>query len=348
MLGRDYVTFPSLPMDSNLIDYYTVVAVQNNTVVSVYEPTSSTLIREVTLLWPGDLVQLELSASGYHHVNGTHPFYLYAKLTGADPNLSDRRGRCSVTLLHAGLFRETYKLTIVPPLLVEPASVYVVVIVNTSLAGQVEVVSENGTRTKPDNCQSVTGTAWSGCYFLVENDVPGSVYTVQVMSPSSSKFGAYVFVRVPDPDKLLCFQLGLPDLTPSLLTKEYDYSSYYSTLMLRPQCDSTESTTSAASPPPEVTQCPTLIPNATAVTMTTEELEEALEEITQHLTVETSSLSSVRRTKESAPDERASSTSMGYFSLVFICVFLGLLILSDCRKLYVDLRTAVENIRTGR
>lgn len=247
-------------------------------------------------------------------------------------------------MLHAGLFRTSYKLPVFGPMS-DASALFVVVIVKTSDRESVEMVHPDGSMHKLDNCQVVSATQWSGCFFEVTNITSGSVYRVVTNSASSpAKFAAYLFARLTDPDKLLCFQLGLPEMSSLTRDERYDISSYTSIMNLKPVCDVTEPTTFSL---PEVTQCP-VTPNTTEVTMTSSELEEALEQITTHLTVEKSSLSSTKRAKESAPDERASSTSMGYFSLSLIGAFLGLVIVSDFGKLFIDMKLAIRNIKSLR
>ncbi|GFN77151.1 C-type lectin [Plakobranchus ocellatus] len=77
------------------------------------------------------------------------------------------------------------------------------------------------------------------------------------------------------------------------------------------------------------------------ITLTSEELEEVIEKIVSNLWVEKSSLSSSRRKKESTPDERVSSTTMGVVSISFIATILGLIIVSDFPKLFLDLKKAL-------
>ncbi|KAK3803130.1 hypothetical protein RRG08_060102, partial [Elysia crispata] len=83
MIGSDYITFPSLPMNVSVTDHYTVVAVHSDTTITIYDPDASVAPRKIFLKSAGDVFDLELSASGFYHVNGTNPFYLYARLTGA-------------------------------------------------------------------------------------------------------------------------------------------------------------------------------------------------------------------------------------------------------------------------
>ena len=79
----------------------------------------------------------------------------------------------------------------------------------------------------------------------------------------------------------------------------------------------------------------------TNTTLTMKELEEAVEKIIDHLSVNIEELSSVKRSKISAPDDRVSSTTMGMGGIVFIVVVLGLVFVSDVSKLVHDLRSAL-------
>ena len=75
-------------------------------------------------------------------------------------------------------------------------------------------------------------------------------------------------------------------------------------------------------------------------------MEEMLGEIVTKLSVKKENLSAVVRKKVSAPDTRTSSTNGGYFSVSFVAVFFTLVILSDCWKLFLDIRSALCNIRS--
>ena len=87
------------------------------------------------------------------------------------------------------------------------------------------------------------------------------------------------------------------------------------------------------------------IPHIPDTNLTRAELTEVLEGIVRHLSVKTEDLSSVKRSKISAPDERASSTAMGYFSLTFIGVALGTVLLLDLSKLVSDCTLAFGNVK---
>ncbi|GFS19614.1 hypothetical protein ElyMa_006877400, partial [Elysia marginata] len=80
-------------------------------------------------------------------------------------------------------------------------------------------------------------------------------------------------------------------------------------------------------------------------TLSTKEIEETKDKIINHLKVETEALSSFKRSKISAPDQRASSTSMGIFGLGFITIILVVVIVSDISKLLLDIKLALANIR---
>ncbi|KAK3742043.1 hypothetical protein RRG08_060127 [Elysia crispata] len=67
-------------------------------------------------------------------------------------------------------------------------------------------------------------------------------------------------------------------------------------------------------------------------TLTLKEMEGTVEKIITHLRVNTEELSSVKRSKISAPDDRVSSTTMGMGGIVFIVVVTGLMIVSDIGK----------------
>ncbi|KAK3803132.1 hypothetical protein RRG08_060104 [Elysia crispata] len=356
MVGSHYITFPSLPMDPANIDYFTVVAVHRVTKITAYDADNALVVRQTTLWWAGDSIELELPASGFYYINGTSPFYLYARITGKDPNDKSRSGLCSLTLFHESLFRDSYTVAVVGPL-AEATSVYVIAIVRTLDSEFIEIESGWGTVQVPDLCQDVNGTEWSGCYFRLVYAVSGAVYRVQMALDGYSVFGAYLFARLTAADKLLCSQLGLPSLLRGDLEEEYDYPTYEKSLKSKPICPTTPTTAApitttinatSEQPPPD---CGVSTVTAPA-SLTNEELEEALEEITTRLTVKKAALSSVKRTKVSAPDQRASSTSMGYFSLSFIGVFLGLVIespssvfTSEFGRVLMELCSGIPNIR---
>ena len=65
-------------------------------------------------------------------------------------------GFCSITLLHENLFRTSYHLAIVGPL-IEMTDIYVVVIARTLVREIMTLVSGNGIRRTPDKCMTVTG-----------------------------------------------------------------------------------------------------------------------------------------------------------------------------------------------
>ena len=110
----------------------------------------------------------------------------------------------------------------------------------------------------------------------------------------------------------------------------------------------TDATTSSDKTPSDPTGCdPGIVFNNTIRHLLTPGvMEEVLQEIVNHLSVKKAELSVVRRAKESAPDPRTSSTGMGYFSLSFIGGFLSLMVIFDCRKLFLDICVAVRHVRS--
>ncbi|GFS27508.1 hypothetical protein ElyMa_005276300 [Elysia marginata] len=149
MTGSDYVTIPSLPMDSTVTDVYIVVAIHSNTRVTVNGSDPAAVSRTITLQGPGDIYHLELPASGFYHIYGTETFYLYAKLTGTD-------GLCSMALLPASLFRPSYQLVVVGPLS-QMADLFIVVVVRTLYRWTLILQGGNKPVRIPERCQDVPG-----------------------------------------------------------------------------------------------------------------------------------------------------------------------------------------------
>ncbi|GFS15225.1 hypothetical protein ElyMa_006765700, partial [Elysia marginata] len=81
-LGTDYVTFPLMFFGSGVKDTFTIVAVYEATSVEVPQTDGSTDTYDVILNRPGDAHDLELHPTAFHHVTGSKPFYLYARLGG--------------------------------------------------------------------------------------------------------------------------------------------------------------------------------------------------------------------------------------------------------------------------
>ena len=84
----------------------------------------------------------------------------------------------------------------------------------------------------------------------------------------------------------------------------------------------------------------------TNTTLTMDEVEETVEKIIMYLTVNTKELSSHKRSKISAPDDRVSSTVIGMGGIIFIGVTFGLIFVSDIGKLICDLRLAMSDLKS--
>ena len=65
-------------------------------------------------------------------------------------------GLCSMALLQEKLFRSSYHLAVVGPL-IQMTAIFVVVVVKTQDIGAVMAVSEMGVASFPDTCENVKG-----------------------------------------------------------------------------------------------------------------------------------------------------------------------------------------------
>ncbi|KAK3099848.1 hypothetical protein FSP39_010716, partial [Pinctada imbricata] len=95
----------------------------------------------------------------------------------------------------------------------------------------------------------------------------------------------------------------------------------------------TNSITEIGSTVPLSVYCLSVCHCSGTINMTTEELQEILKNIRMVLKIDTKELSSNRRKKISAPDERLLSKSMGYVAVI-VLVFIGsVIIISDLSNL---------------
>ncbi|KAL8573377.1 hypothetical protein ACOMHN_032392 [Nucella lapillus] len=76
-------------------------------------------------------------------------------------------------------------------------------------------------------------------------------------------------------------------------------------------------------------------------------LEEHKQEVKKELIVPTETLSATIRKKESAPDERPSSTSIGYLGVTMMVLVFGGLVLMDLTSLLTHVKIAAFNIKTA-
>ncbi|KAK3764723.1 hypothetical protein RRG08_042033 [Elysia crispata] len=376
MIGSDYITFPSLPMNVDIIDHFTVVAVYSNTTITVHHQNPEVTPMKIYLRWPGDIFDLELPASNFFHVNGTSIFYLYARLTRSG-------GLCSLTLMHENLFRSSYQLSVVGPLK-DMTAFFVVVIVRTQDKGAVKYRFK-GNRYVPDECRDVLDTKWSGCFFQLKNLEHQSTVDFEMDTSEISQFGAYLFTTNNLTSNTICSQLGVRKKLQNSL--EYDFNEFLSTLEPKDLCDKEATTTapqavvsdfttsnarkeesteiedtnlsSDSSHSNEATDIVSIVdedimPSGTPpckeiplinTTFSKKEVEEIVEKLIVHLRVKAEDLSKVKRSKTSAPDDRVSSTTMGMGGIVFIAVVLGLVFVSDISKLLKDLRMAIRDVK---
>ena len=111
----------------------------------------------------------------------------------------------------------------------------------------------------------------------------------------------------------------------------------------------TAATTSSDTAQPESPECgPNINLNRTITELLKPgKIEEVVAEIRTKLSMKKQNLSAVKRTKISAPNEKQSSKNLGYFNISFFGIFFSLVILSDCPKVFRDIRSAVRNIWSG-
>ncbi|GFO02931.1 endonuclease-reverse transcriptase [Plakobranchus ocellatus] len=220
LLVRRYVTFPSLPMNADVIDHFTVVASHADTVITVQTLDPVPGSQTVTLSGPGDSSDLQLPAKAFYLVEGTKQFYLYAKFSTSDVN-GLGAALCTLSLLPWRLHKQSYRFSMTEPLRAMD-SVYVAVIARTidmvninltAVGGASSVSSEMCEAVQANNPYKLSttisivspGSSMSGCYFKL-NNTAGTVYTLRTQSSSSLKFAAYMFAR--GARSLACFPLG--------------------------------------------------------------------------------------------------------------------------------------------
>jgi len=79
--------------------------------------------------------------------------------------------------------------------------------------------------------------------------------------------------------------------------------------------------------------------------MTTEEV---VEQLVQNLTIERSDLSSVRRKKTSAQDDRKSSQTFGVVGVIVISIVCGSVVLLDIPKVILNVKRLCRNSKKKR
>ncbi|GFN85291.1 hypothetical protein PoB_001179700 [Plakobranchus ocellatus] len=197
LLGSDYVTFPSLPLSPSSVDTFTIVAVFNGTIVTVFGLDPGSESRVIVLEQAGDVHDLDLPAAGFHHMTSTKPFYVYGRLGGSG-------GICTVTLLPVTLWSTRYTLQVVEPYTLL-GDVYVALIGKAGKTEETLVFSLSSIFSDiTKECGVVTASNYSACYFQVPSHQ--SSYTIQAMAGST--FAAYMFARHSNPTAGLCHQLG--------------------------------------------------------------------------------------------------------------------------------------------
>ncbi|GFO22381.1 mannose receptor c type 1 [Plakobranchus ocellatus] len=304
LLGADYVTFPSLPTDksSNVTDRFSAVAIFNDTIIQVLD-------LNITLEKAGDVTDFLLPGSGFHHVNGSKPFYLYARLkavSGVMPNVDANGpvGVCTLTLLPHSLWRSFYTFQVDQPLIA--MDVYVAIVVRTDFihTATVKVGDSAGTQYIPTSCQQVEGTLFTGCYLKL----PPVKQFYSIGDLHTPALASYVFAR--KDGAATCHQLGVRD-DPDHVT-DFNSEAYKMSLSSVETCPLTETFETSTESVPMTTQSNSITTErdretptvASRKNITLEEAEVIAEQIKQELKVEVKATSSFRRKKETVGDFR--------------------------------------------
>ncbi|GFN98030.1 mannose-binding protein c [Plakobranchus ocellatus] len=320
MSGSIIHTFPSLPMNSATMDQFTLVAAYKDTVVTVH----SNPVQTISLSLAGESYHLSLPASSFHVLRGTKPFYLYAKysLSGSiyagcyllvDRNTSGthRIQRIPSAVVSFGAYvyaRGTHSLTCFP--------------LGASLSSSAFVIDK-----------------WDWLPMPVEPIPPCNVTENSTTTEQTIRTTLQTIIEEPTTDIIdssvieTTFEEHSMDTTPmdienvtrdgvTLTTEAIDYSGTEITSKANQENNISRPTT--ANP-----NCEDIHLKIINKTLSAVELNEVVEQIVSHLHVEKTSLSSSRRKKESSPDNRVSSTSMGVLSISIILTVLALFILPD-------------------
>ncbi|KAK3803774.1 hypothetical protein RRG08_052946 [Elysia crispata] len=344
LVGSDYVTFPSLPADksTDFTDLFSAVAVFNDTLIQVPD-------YNITLDKAGDVGRLNLSASGFHHVTGNKPFYLYAQLraeysksVSKDTHLNGPFGLCSVKLLPQSLWRSVYTLHVSGPLLA--MEVYIAMVVEEEdhvNSAKVKVWDAAQTEYIPTTCQAVEGTRYVGCYLKL----PPKRQVCSIGDPQKPPLAAYVFARTHG--VATCYQMGVREnLAPDT---DFNAEDYLASLRPVEVC-------------PDSPQTPTEFIPTTEESSTTEtsaidedppiaapvKLEEAItlaKQIKKELKIDVKTTSSFQRKKQTAGDFRTGSVSLGVISLVLVSLPFCIVILVDLHSLVLYLKKFLRKHR---
>ncbi|GFO02936.1 hypothetical protein PoB_002944100 [Plakobranchus ocellatus] len=230
--GRYYITYPSLPLNSDVMDRFTVVALYEDTIITVFAPDPTLGSQSITMSAPGESYDLHLPATAFFLVRGSKDFYMHAKYQASAANRPGS-GQCTVTLVANRHQKQSYRFAMTKPLTAMD-SVYVVVIVKTESVQDITLTAGSETYSlPPDTCQGIHGTKRSGCYFKL-NNTAGTVYTLGMQASSTSEtFTAYIFAR--GANSLACFLLGANINSPYQVN--FDTDTYSTFLESSPPCN---------------------------------------------------------------------------------------------------------------
>ncbi|KAK3706219.1 hypothetical protein RRG08_038482 [Elysia crispata] len=350
-IGKNYVTFPSMPFNPSVKDTFTIVAVHNNTLVKVPHLDVNLGSYNVILHKAGDTFDIELLTGDFRHVTGSKPFYTYARLRGGD-------NPCTLTLLADHLWTDQYTFHMTEPW-TSLQDVYVIAVGNNTdmemISLEAKIDSATATITTTPNCQKVEGTNYVGCYY--ELTLVPAFYSLS--RPSGETFAAYMFGS--KDQAAACHQLGVgTDSSGKYPAMMFDAEAFLVSIQVEEAEQCPEQSTVPISPSRRKRQSGDYFKDSAATTVETteelplcgftrlnitpssEEFQEMLESISKYIKVDHHNTSQFRRKKESAPDNRMSSVSVGVFSCSLIFVSLGMLILMDITSIVAALSGIVR------
>ncbi|GFS02959.1 hypothetical protein ElyMa_002877300, partial [Elysia marginata] len=285
---------------------------------TVFNFTGQVLDYNVTLVKAGDVASLDLPSSGFHHVTGSKPFYLFAKLRAEysgspSPDATRMRtpvGVCSVQLLPQILWRSVYTLHLSGPLLT--MEVYIVLIVweeGYIDRAKVSVMDAAQTVYTPTTCQRVLGTKFMGCTVKL----PPERLVYSIGDPHKLPLAAYMFARTHG--SATCYQLGLRE-NPST-DSDFDAEVYMESRRKVDTCPETDPLNSTLLTESTVLNTFEVIETPASFLFLNHTLER-VEQIKEELKIDVKTTSSFQRKKTTVEDFRTTSVSIGVVSLVLV------------------------------
>ncbi|XP_055865611.1 uncharacterized protein LOC129922702 [Biomphalaria glabrata] len=200
-VGQEYFILPAhIPGDVTL---KSIIKIQ-----SFYDWTQITLNTNISFLlkFSGDTYETPIDSHSFHYICGNTSFYVYQIISGLHGDV------CVTSLLPSSLWRYSYDLARSS----DAYNVYVYIVVKATVtSGRVTNDTIQWT------CQSIAGTAFSGCYTVFPTDT--NYLHLQLLS-KTDPFGAYLVGY--DNTSLFCHPLGIADIMEPINTKPFQHALY--------------------------------------------------------------------------------------------------------------------------